>query len=85
MSINAKVSVRIKFCNLKQLTAAVAALEPEINSPVTHRAKVDLHVHECFLILTVDAEDTVALRATVNAYLHWIASTVNVVEVIERM
>ena len=30
------------------------------------------------LLLTVEAEDTVALRATLNAYLRWINSAVNV-------
>jgi tRNA threonylcarbamoyladenosine modification (KEOPS) complex Pcc1 subunit len=85
MAINAKVSVRIKFCNSKQFAAAVAALTPEVNSPVTHRSNVDLQIHDGFLVLSVDAEDTVALRAAVNAYLRWIASTVNVVKVVERM
>ena len=34
--------------------------------------------------LTVEAEDTVALRATLNAYLHWIQSTLSVIEVLEH-
>jgi len=85
MAINAKVSVHIKFYDSKQLVAAVAALKPEVNSPVTHRSNVNLQIHDCFLTLTVDAEDTIALRAAVNVYLRWIASTVNVVEVVERM
>jgi tRNA threonylcarbamoyladenosine modification (KEOPS) complex Pcc1 subunit len=85
MSINAKVSIRVKFCNPKQLAAAVAALKPEVNSPVTHRSNVTLQVYDCFLTLTINAEDTVALRAAVNAYLRWIASTTNVVEIIEQM
>jgi tRNA threonylcarbamoyladenosine modification (KEOPS) complex Pcc1 subunit len=85
MAIKAKASVRLKFSDSKQLAAAVAALKPEANTPVTHRANVDLQVQENFLVLTVDADDTVALRATVNAYLRWIASTVNVIETIEQM
>lgn len=85
MAIKAKASVTLKFSDSKQLAAAVAALKPEACSPVTHRASVGLQVQENLLILTVDAEDTVALRATVNAYLRWVASTVNVVEVVERM
>jgi len=36
------------------------------------------------VVLTVEAEDTVALRAAVNAYLRWIASTVNVIDIVER-
>jgi tRNA threonylcarbamoyladenosine modification (KEOPS) complex Pcc1 subunit len=85
MSINTNVSIRVKFCNHRQLAAAVAALKPEVNSPVTHRSNVTLQVYDCFLVLTIDAEDTVALRAAVNAYLRWIASTTNVVEIIGQM
>ncbi len=85
MAIKAKASICLKFCDSKQLTAAVAALKPEVNSPVTHRANVDLQVNDNFLVLTVDADDTIALRATVNAYLRWIASTVNVIEIVEHM
>jgi tRNA threonylcarbamoyladenosine modification (KEOPS) complex Pcc1 subunit len=85
MSTCAKASINLKFADAKQLSAAVAALKPEVNSPVTHRAKVDLQVKENVLVLMVDADDTVALRATVNAYLRWIASTVNVIELVERM
>ena len=36
-----------------------------------------------FLVLTVEAEDTIALRATLNAYLRWINSTVNIMRVVE--
>ncbi|MCL2172326.1 MAG: hypothetical protein LBH62_05995 [Nitrososphaerota archaeon] len=84
MAINAKVSVHIKFCDTKQLVTAVAALKPEVNSSVTHRSNVALQTHDGLLSLTIDAQDTVALRAAVNAYLRWIASTTNVVEVIEQ-
>jgi tRNA threonylcarbamoyladenosine modification (KEOPS) complex Pcc1 subunit len=85
MSTRAKASIRLKFADSKQLSAAVAALKPEVDSPVTQRSKVALAVQEDFLVLTVDADDTVALRASVNAYLRWIASTINVVELVERM
>jgi tRNA threonylcarbamoyladenosine modification (KEOPS) complex Pcc1 subunit len=85
MAINAKMSIHIPFCDPTQFVAAVAALKPEINSPVTHRSNVTLQIHDCSLILTVNAEDTAALRAAVNTYLRWIASTVNVIEAVERM
>lgn len=85
MLTGAKASIHLKFADSKQLAAAVAALKPEVNSPVTQRSKVDLQVQDCFLVLTIDADDTVALRASINAYLRWIASTINVVELVERM
>jgi tRNA threonylcarbamoyladenosine modification (KEOPS) complex Pcc1 subunit len=37
-----------------------------------------------FLVLKVEAKDTVALRAALNAYLRWIGSTVKVLEVVEH-
>ena len=83
--IKANVAIRINFYNSKQLATIVASLKPEINSPATHRANVTLQVHDCFLLLIVDAEDATALRAAVNAYLRWINSTVNIVETIEHM
>jgi tRNA threonylcarbamoyladenosine modification (KEOPS) complex Pcc1 subunit len=37
-----------------------------------------------FLLLTVEAKDTVALRATLNAYMRWINSTINVIDVVKK-
>jgi tRNA threonylcarbamoyladenosine modification (KEOPS) complex Pcc1 subunit len=85
MALKANANVRLKFKDEKQLTAALAALKPEVNAPVTRRANVSLHKQDNFLVLSVDAEDTVALRATLNAFLRWIASTVNVIELIEHL
>jgi tRNA threonylcarbamoyladenosine modification (KEOPS) complex Pcc1 subunit len=36
------------------------------------------------LLLKVEAKDTVALRAGLNAYLRWINSILNVFQVLER-
>ena len=84
MVTRAKTNVHLAFKSEKQLVALLNALKPEIDSPATHRAKVDLKRQENILVLLVDADDIVALRATVNAYLHWIASTVNVIELIDH-
>ncbi|MDR2707284.1 MAG: hypothetical protein LBB87_00840 [Nitrososphaerota archaeon] len=84
MVVKANAIIRLKFSDPKQLATTVTALKPEVNSPVTHRANVTLQVHDCFLILNITAKDTVALRAMTNVYLRWIASTVNIIEVIEH-
>ena len=84
MSTNAKATVRLKFQDLKQISTILEALDPEANSPLTHRAKAKLEKDGLFLILSVEAEDTVALRATLNAYLHWINSAINVIVALER-
>jgi tRNA threonylcarbamoyladenosine modification (KEOPS) complex Pcc1 subunit len=66
------------------LLTLLDALEPEAQSTVTRRAATKLERDGLFLVLSVDAEDTVALRSTLNAYLRWISSTVNVMSLIEQ-
>jgi tRNA threonylcarbamoyladenosine modification (KEOPS) complex Pcc1 subunit len=84
MAIKAKASVHLKFNSEKQLTTLLDALMPEACVPATRRANVKLEKDGLFLLLTVEADDTVALRSTLNAYLRWINSTVNVMDVVER-
>ena len=84
MATSAKATVRLKFTTQKQLSTLLSALTPEANAQVTRRANVKLTQKGSFLVLTVEAEDTVALRATLNAYLRWINSTINVLDVVEQ-
>ena len=84
MATRAKATVRLKSASDKQLTTLLKALIPEANAPVIRRAKVKLEKDGSFLVLTVEAEDTVALRSTLNAYLRWVGSAVNVMSLIER-
>jgi KEOPS complex subunit Pcc1 len=79
-----KAIVRLQFSSKKHLITLFKALAPEADAPVTKRAKTILEKEGKFLILKVEAKDTVALRATLNAYLRWIDSTVNVLEIIEQ-
>jgi len=82
--MKAKAIVRLRFSSDKHLTTLINALTPEVNRPVTTRARVILEKEGKFLALKVEAKDTVALRATLNAYLRWIGSTMRVLEVIEH-
>jgi tRNA threonylcarbamoyladenosine modification (KEOPS) complex Pcc1 subunit len=84
MLSGAKATVRLKLASEKQLTALVCALTPEIQSPTTQRATIKLEKHGKFLDLAVEAKDTVALRATLNAYLRWINSTMNVIDAVKK-
>ena len=84
MATAAKATVRLKFTTQKQLCTLLNALTPETHAMATRRAKVKLEKDGLFLVLTVDAADTVALRATLNAYLRWINSTINVIAAIEQ-
>jgi tRNA threonylcarbamoyladenosine modification (KEOPS) complex Pcc1 subunit len=84
MATGVKATVNLKFATQKQLTTLLEALTPEANAQVTRRANVKLEKNGLTLVLTVEAEDTVALRATLNAYLRWINSTINVIDVVEK-
>ena len=81
--MKAKATIRLRLSSEKQLTTLLEALAPEANRPVTTRAKAVLEREGSFLVLKVEAKDTVALRAALNAYLRWIGSALKVLEVIE--
>jgi len=82
--MKAKASVRLRFSSEKQSTTLLNALAPEANKPVNMRTKAVLEREGNFLVLKVEAKDTIALRAALNAYLRWIGSAVNVLEVVEN-
>jgi tRNA threonylcarbamoyladenosine modification (KEOPS) complex Pcc1 subunit len=82
--MRAKATVRLQFFSDKHLITLINALTPEVDKPATARARVILEKEGRFLVLKVEAKDTVALRATLNAYLRWIGAMANVVKVIEH-
>ena len=82
--MKAKASVRLPFYSEKRLAALIDALKPETNRPATKRSKVILTQDSRFLVLTVEASDTVALRAALNAYLRWIDSAVAVLDTLRE-
>jgi len=82
MSIKASARILLNFQSDKEVSSMIAALTPEISSPTTKRSVAKLERDDLIVILTVEADDTVALRSTMNAYLHWIASTQRIVQLI---
>jgi tRNA threonylcarbamoyladenosine modification (KEOPS) complex Pcc1 subunit len=82
--LEAKAVVRLPFASEKQLAALLAALHPEVERQVGLRSKASLTAEGLELVLCVEAEDTVALRAALNAYLRWINSTMNVLDALEK-
>ena len=82
--MTANATVRLRCSSEKQLTTLLDTLSPEVEKPVGTRANAVLEREGSFLVLKVEAKDTVALRAALNAYLRWISSTVNVLEVVEH-
>lgn len=78
-SVKARASIRFRLHSLKQRDTLFAALLPEMKS-ASVRSRVALQKEGAFLVLKVEANDTVALRSALNAYLRWISSVVNVLE-----
>ncbi len=83
MALNSKATIKIKFSSEKQIRSLFNAITPETEKPLTKRARVKLEKDGLFFVLIVESDDTTALRATLNSYLRWINSIVNVIEVLE--
>jgi len=72
--MKANALMRLKFPSERHLKIVFEALHPEVRKPLTMRSQAKLEKENTFLILKIEAKDTVALRAAVNAYLRWISS-----------
>ncbi|MGQ9551175.1 MAG: KEOPS complex subunit Pcc1 [Candidatus Bathycorpusculaceae bacterium] len=83
--LRAKAVVRLKFPSEEHVNIVCRALMPEVEKPTTTRSRATLKKENTFLVLEVQAKDTVALRATLNAYLRWINSTSNVLETLKNI
>jgi len=81
--MKANASIRFRFPSEKQLNIILEALTPEAKASTT-RSRATLKKEGSCLVLRVEAKDTVALRAALNAYLRWINSIFNVLKVLER-
>ena len=83
--MKANAFMRLKFPSERHLKIVFEALQPEVRKPLTMRSRAKLEKENTFLILKIEAKDTVALRAAVNAYLRWINSMTNILEVLENI
>lgn len=82
--MRARAAVRLKFPSEKHLKTVFKAMEPEVKKPTTRRSSTSLEKEKEYLALKVEAKDTAALRAALNAYLRWINSTASILEVLEE-
>lgn len=83
MASRAICKCKIRFRDKRLLETILEALKPEMEKPPTFRLKGTLKVEGDFLVLNVEAKDTVALRAALNAYLRWINLIANILERLE--
>jgi KEOPS complex subunit Pcc1 len=82
--IKAKAVARINFPSERHCGIIYKTLMPEIEKPATRRSRANLEKNKRSLILKIEATDTIALRATLNAYLRWINSLLGVLKVLEN-
>ncbi|MEM2318269.1 MAG: KEOPS complex subunit Pcc1 [Candidatus Bathyarchaeia archaeon] len=83
--MKANAVIRLKIPHKECLETVYRALAPEAAKPATTRSKAQLRIEDESLILAVEARDTVALRAALNAYLRWIACVCNVLSVLDSL
>jgi len=76
--MKAKATIRLRIPSKKKLQTILKSLEPETHTPISARSRAQLSGKGDFLILKIEAKDTVALRAALNAYLRWINAILNV-------
>jgi len=75
--MKAQAVIRLNFSSEKQLKAVLGALTPETESSATPRSKVHMKTEKQRLILEFKANDTSALRASMNSYLRLIGVAMN--------
>jgi tRNA threonylcarbamoyladenosine modification (KEOPS) complex Pcc1 subunit len=81
--MSARAVVRLRLVSEKHLGTVYEALMPEIEKPATVRSRANLEKDGEFLVLKIEARDTVALRAALNAHLRWMNSVLGILEVLE--
>ncbi|NWF87167.1 hypothetical protein HXY32_05100 [Candidatus Bathyarchaeota archaeon] len=81
--MKAKAVIHLKFPSKRYLRIVFKALKPEVVKHAAMRSVANLKQEDRFLVLTVEAKDTVALRAALNAYLRWVNSILTVLDVLK--
>jgi tRNA threonylcarbamoyladenosine modification (KEOPS) complex Pcc1 subunit len=83
--LKSEAIVKIDFHSEKILKMIFDALKLEAKKLVSHRARISIQCRKTQLILKVEAKDTVALRAALNSFLHWISLVNDVYSVVSSL
>jgi KEOPS complex subunit Pcc1 len=83
--MRSQAEIRFKYLSEKNLKTTTKALIPETKSNVTPRSTIKIEREGNELVLKFFAEDTSALRASINSYLRFIYLTKSIIKVIEDM
>ncbi|MEM3041010.1 MAG: KEOPS complex subunit Pcc1 [Nitrososphaerota archaeon] len=72
MSKKASAIIKLRFPSEEEPRIIERALKPEAKSSPRHRSRTRVTCKDENLTLEFEAEDTTALRASVNSYLSWL-------------
>ena len=65
-------TIKLRFLSQKEINIIQKSLRPEVESSPTRRSEVHITSEGRTLTLIFEAEDTTALRASINSYLNWL-------------
>ncbi|MBN2334622.1 hypothetical protein JXL21_03615 [Candidatus Bathyarchaeota archaeon] len=71
LTIQAKAEVQIQVPRELTLTI-LEALRPEAETPSSERSSARVRGGDGEIVITAEASDTTALRASLNSYLRWV-------------
>ena len=83
--MRAHVVVHLGFPSQKQSKIVLEALQPETRTISTHRSRVSTKGRGKTLIIRFEAEDTSALRATINSFLRWVFLMKTVLNSVDKL
>ncbi|HDI10214.1 MAG TPA: hypothetical protein ENF65_00540 [Euryarchaeota archaeon] len=82
-SVSTKAEARLELPLGEKAKVIYKAILPEVKSTPYKRGRVSLKVVGESLVIDVQAEDTSALRATLNSYLRWVIVSLEVLELVK--
>lgn len=67
----AGAKVELSFKSEREAEAVLRAIKPEEKLPPSAKCKASIERRKNVLCLQIEAEDTAALRASVNSFIRW--------------
>jgi KEOPS complex subunit Pcc1 len=72
--------VELEFPSGEDAEIVLRSIEPEIRGSPSERTSTEIECHRNILKITITAQDTTSLRASLNSYLRWIMLSQQILE-----
>lgn len=79
-SVKAMVSIQL---DKSLLSSIEKALKPETETPSSDRSNTIVEIKDDQLVISTEASDTSALRASLNSYLRWVEGIQGIMDGLE--